>query len=290
MVRDSSAVAVGVLYFSVTTTTRQLKRRKATQRNVDGRYLWGHATQTKRTEMKCAIAVCSFSLVRPAHRRAAPICASASGASTISPSSAETAEEQDLGTLQSGKFKTDEVCLPGSSAPHARFLTVYVTSVSRISVCGGELCQCQGDFEWGGASDHAIETLNSLNLPFDVDEVGCLGACGRGTMIAVDFCNGDSFVLDGLESTLTELGLQKKNELFGGEQASKKPSIDLVSAIREVEGVNRQRARSPSTSGAPSATVDVRERMRQEAAEEAQNPWMNMASYLFKKAIGSDDR
>jgi len=213
--------------------------------------------------MKCAIAVCSFSLVRPAHRRAAPICASASGASTISPSSAETAEEQDLGTLQ---------------------------SVSRISVCGGELCQCQGDFEWGGASDHAIETLNSLNLPFDVDEVGCLGACGRGTMIAVDFCNGDSFVLDGLESTLTELGLQKKNELFGGEQASKKPSIDLVSAIREVEGVNRQRARSPSTSGAPSATVDVRERMRQEAAEEAQNPWMNMASYLFKKAIGSDDR
>jgi len=231
--------------------------------------------------MKCAIAVCSFSLVRPAHRRAAPICASASGASTISPSSAETAEEQDLGTLQ---------------------------SVSRISVCGGELCQCQGDFEWGGASDHAIETLNSLNLPFDVDEVGCLGACGRGTMIAVDFCNGDSFVLDGLESTLTELGLQTNNELFGGKQASEEPSIDLVSvdeintsvvseeipnvtqAIREVEGVNRQRARSPSTSGAPSATVDVRERMRQEAAEEAQNPWMNMASYLFKKAIGSDDR
>ncbi|EJK66530.1 hypothetical protein THAOC_12548 [Thalassiosira oceanica] len=127
-------------------------------------------------------------------------------------------------------------------------------------------------------------------------------------MIAVDFRNGDSFVLDGLESTLTELGLQTNNELFGGKQASEEPSIDLVSvdeintsvvseeipnvtqAIREVEGVNRQRARSPSTSGAPSATVDVRERMRQEAAEEAQNPWMNMASYLFKKAIGSDDR
>ena len=181
--------------------------------------------------------------------------------------------------------------------------------VERISVCGGELCQCQGEFEWGGASDHAIETLESLNLPFDVDEVGCLGACGRGTMIAVDFRNGDSFVLDGLESTLTELGLQTKNESPGGEQVSAEPSIDPVSvderkstaeseeipnvtqSIVEVEGATRRqraRASSPGTSGAP--TVDVRERMRQEAAEEAQNPWMNMAAYLFKKAVGSDDR
>ena len=174
-------------------------------------------------------------------------------------------------------------------------------------MCAAELCQCQGDFEWGGASDHAIETLKGLDLPFDVEEVGCLGACGIGTAIAVDFRNGDSFVLDGLESTLLELGLETKNESVGGEQVSTstETSIEAVSAderiasvesdeipemsqaIGEVEGVTQRRRPSPS---APSAQVDVRERMRQAAAEEVQNPWMNMAAYLFKKAVGSDDR
>lgn len=49
--------------------------------------------------------------------------------------------------------------------------------VLRISVCAGELCQCQGEqFEYtGGASDAAIAELQSLGLPFPVDDVGCLG-------------------------------------------------------------------------------------------------------------------
>ena len=255
--------------------------------------------------LECAIAVCSFLVVRPAdHRRAAPICALTS---TISPS-AETAEEQELGTLQSGKFKKQTKVCTALFRLSCSFRTCVVASVSRISVCAAELCQCQGDFEWGGASDHAIETLKSLDLPFDVDEVGCLGACGIGTAIAVDFRNGDSFVLDGLESTLLELGLETKNESVGGEQVSTstETSIEAVSvderdisvegdeipemtqAIGEAEGVTqRRRPSSPSTQSAP---VDVRERMRQAAAEEVQNPWMNMAAYLFKKAVGSDDR
>lgn len=49
--------------------------------------------------------------------------------------------------------------------------------VLHISVCAGELCQCQGEqFEYtGGASDAAIAELLSLGLPFPIDDVGCLG-------------------------------------------------------------------------------------------------------------------
>jgi hypothetical protein len=48
--------------------------------------------------------------------------------------------------------------------------------VTRISVCAGELCQCQGEkYEYtGGAADAAIKELQSFDLPFPVDQVGCM--------------------------------------------------------------------------------------------------------------------
>ncbi|KAL7540105.1 hypothetical protein ACHAXR_009861 [Thalassiosira sp. AJA248-18] len=167
--------------------------------------------------------------------------------------------------------------------------------VSRISVCTGELCQCQGEqYEYtGGAADAAIEELQSLGLPFPVDEVGCMGACGMGTMIAVDYENGDSTMEDGLESTLIELGIQRKT--------SSHPSVSET-GISEMEGVGNINEESSIPNGASTTTftanikeksksakppllADPRDRMRQEAAEvENPNPWMNMASYIAKKA------
>ena len=48
--------------------------------------------------------------------------------------------------------------------------------ISRISVCTGELCQCQGEqYEYtGGAASAVIEELLNIGLPFPVDEVGCM--------------------------------------------------------------------------------------------------------------------
>ncbi|KAL9190839.1 hypothetical protein ACHAXT_000545 [Thalassiosira profunda] len=184
--------------------------------------------------------------------------------------------------------------------------------VTRISVCAGELCQCQGEYEYeGGAADAAIETLERLELPFPVDEVGCLGACGMGTMIAIDFDNGDSIMTDGLQSTLLELGIDAQKapppsvsnveeaeaengatEAAGVTNSEAPPSAsDLVSDIASVDTVTK--AEIPAQKKPP-ALVDVRDRMRQEAADEEvqTNPWMNMASYLAKKAtdnmFGSD--
>ena len=198
------------------------------------------------------------------------------------------------------------------------------TPVSRISVCAEELCQCQGEqYEYtGGASDDAIEELQSLGLPFPVDRVGCLGACGMGTMIAIDYENGNSVIMDGLESALTELGVQRQSpstadtteiEKDTDEVDSGPVAIPVTKAVEVALDINdgdEDLCSSPIASiplelpitvnnnkkeegrrdeKKPPLLADPRERMRQEAADiEVENPWINMASYLAKKAFGSE--
>lgn len=168
--------------------------------------------------------------------------------------------------------------------------------VTRISVCAGELCQCQGEeFEYtGGASDAAIQELRQLDLKFPIDEVGCLGACGMGTMIAIDYENGDSIMTDGLESTYSELGISPKTQFStDGSVPSRSDTVEATSS--PVAVVSDATSKPIATKKKPSAKelVDVRERMRQEAASaEVENPWLKMGSYLAKKAtdklFGSD--
>lgn len=166
--------------------------------------------------------------------------------------------------------------------------------VSRISVCAGDLCQCQGEqYEYtGGAADAAIEALQGLGLPFPVDEVGCLGACGMGTMVAIDFENGDSIMTDGLESTLLELGIQAQNSpTAASETDSKAPGNG---AVTEAVSGYREDAASEAASSIPTMSkpekplmlADARDRMRLETVDEVENPWVNMAAYLAKKATG----
>lgn len=188
-----------------------------------------------------------------------------------------------------------------TSPVDAKVQTKTEIPVSLISVCAGELCQCQGEqYEYdGGASDAAIAELQSLDLPFPIDEVGCLGACGMGTMIAIDYENGDSIMTDGLDSTLAELGIQRQNlqsasvehessenggqvEAVGNineEAASSVPIVASATVTNEIKENPKPRKRP--------LLADPRERMREEAADEVvDNPWMNMAGYLAKKATG----
>jgi len=155
------------------------------------------------------------------------------------------------------------------------------TRVARISVCTGELCQCQGDNEdTGGAADDALQKLRSLELSFPVDEVGCMGACGMGIMIAIDYENGDSLMTDGPDGVISELGLKVL-------QASA-PTIPLDRTINSTtESLTADKASVEGTARKSRQLADVRERMREEVAKEdrQENPWMNMVSYLAEKAM-----
>lgn len=125
-------------------------------------------------------------------------------------------------------------------------------------------------------------------------------------MIAIDYENGDSIMTDGLDSTLLELGIIKtQNEQPSSsisEQTENKPIEECVAATIEAvfDDDNEEAAVDASISMVPTTTqndtkekpestkppllADARDRMRQEASVEVQNPWMNMASYLAKKA------
>ena len=63
-----------------------------------------------------------------------------------------------------------------SSPANAEYQINTQVPITRISVCAGELCQCQGEkYEYtGGAADAAIKELQSFGLLFPVDEVGCM--------------------------------------------------------------------------------------------------------------------
>lgn len=203
-------------------------------------------------------------------------------------------------TLQGGRTfscheQTTRVQAATATAPTDTDAKVQVKTevpVSRISVCAGELCQCQGEqYEYtGGAADAAIEELQSLGLPFPVDEVGCLGACGMGTMIAIDFENGDSIMTDGLQSTLVELGIQQQNappEDGIGNEGVASSSVEAAASVPNMASATTTFTEEKTKTKKPPMLADPRGRMREEAADiEVKNPWVNMASYLAKKATG----
>jgi hypothetical protein len=62
-----------------------------------------------------------------------------------------------------------------------------------------------------GGDDILADLKSRTNLPYSIEEAPCLGACGRGAMVAIDFENGTSILVTGMEETLSELGLSSSS-------------------------------------------------------------------------------
>ncbi len=103
-----------------------------------------------------------------------------------------------------------------------------------------------------------------------------------GTMVAIDYENGDSIMTDGLESTLVELGiqLQQQHKTFDPARA-----VIGATVAEVVPSDSCNRIEEKSEPDKPPLLADVRDRMRTEAPAETGNPWINMASYLAKKVM-----
>ena len=191
---------------------------------------------------------------------------------------------------------------------------------SLVSVCTAELCCCQEDGVMGG--NEILANLLSRKLPYPVDEAPCLGACGGGAMVVIDFEDGSSALVSGIDETLMELGLlmmtnskdvtvaspattipmnppaatqdSTQEGLVAGSDISRAlldvKSSSIEGYIPEPERKGTVKVTTTTTRVKPSVElVDVRQRMRAEAAvkakeEETVNPWLNAASYLAGKA------
>ena len=103
-----------------------------------------------------------------------------------------------------------------------------------------------------------------------------------GTMVAIDYENGGSIMTDGLVSTVVELGIQLHLTPKTLETAS---AIHGPTVVAATSSNSHNRIEPISESEKPPILADARDRMRTEAAIEVGNPWMNMASYLAKKAM-----
>lgn len=76
--------------------------------------------------------------------------------------------------------------------------------VDRVNICMGELCKCQ---EEGNNAESIMADLQSRNLAFVVEDAPCLGACGVGSMVSIEYQDGDYALVTGLEETLSAIGI-----------------------------------------------------------------------------------
>jgi hypothetical protein len=207
-----------------------------------------------------------------------------------------------------------------SRKPAFRRSKFFAIPVSTVSVCTAELCRCQ---EEGFGADDILSDLLSRDLPYPIDEAPCLGACGSGAMVAIDFEDGTCALVSGLEETLFELGLSQTavpyetpanslDEVKRVEDTAPimavesittiidavvdlaatrtTEEIDLARTVVEIE-IPAEPAKTllltpPPPPAATKKYKDVRDRMRAEAAKDDQrtNPWFNVATYLAEKA------
>ena len=152
--------------------------------------------------------------------------------------------------------------------------------IAAVRVCMGNLCRCQDEAAGGGAEALLAALRARAPLPYPIEEDPCLGACGQGEMVNVEYADGSASLVAGLDATLDALGLAA--------------SARAAAAVAVGAGAEAQeRARSTTSSSAVAAAVadddgvgDARERMRAaaRASPPPQSGWVTLGGYLAKKA------
>ena len=89
------------------------------------------------------------------------------------------------------------LCCARAPPPHCCAL-----DVAAILVCTDPICE-----EEHGALD-VLAALRVERLPAEVIETGCLGCCGCGAQVCVEYANGGASIVSGVAETLVELGLE----------------------------------------------------------------------------------
>ena len=99
--------------------------------------------------------------------------------------------------------------------------------VERVSICLGELCKCQEE-----SSELILQDLQSRNLPYVVEDAPCLGACGMGAMVSIDYQDGGFDLVCGMEETHAAVGI---TQLDGPSQSlEEKQDVELMNDLQQI--------------------------------------------------------
>mmetsp|Transcript_1271 Transcript_1271/g.3573 ORF Transcript_1271/g.3573 Transcript_1271/m.3573 type:complete len:203 (+) Transcript_1271:12-620(+) len=77
--------------------------------------------------------------------------------------------------------------------------------ISRVLVCVGHLCECQGDGVGARALLQELQENKALDAP--VEDTVCLGMCGQGAMGCIEYVNGSETLVAGRDQMLAELNI-----------------------------------------------------------------------------------
>ncbi len=169
--------------------------------------------------------------------------------------------------------------------------------VDRVSICHGELCKCQEEEN----AETIMNDLISRDLPYVVEDAPCLGACGVGAMVSIEYEDGGYDLVTGLQETHIAVGI------LSSPTSSKPPVPAIADPVLEIqqkadfisndedEIIEESQPITMATSLDSQPIKDSAkedhgavQRMRDQAKaaknEEKPNPWVNMALYLAKKA------
>ena len=102
-------------------------------------------------------------------------------------------------------------------------------TVSEVIVCTGSLCTEQDS---GSGALDLLADLRSRELPFAVVESPCLNACGRCAMVAIDFEDGSSSLVGGVDRCLLKLGLDKLDSTRLAPSPPPPPELDALERMR----------------------------------------------------------
>ena len=199
--------------------------------------------------------------------------------------------------------------------------TIDFSSIDKVNVCMGELCKCQE----GDNAESIMNDLQSRNLPFAVEDAPCLGACGVGSMVSIEYMDGDYALVTGLEETLEAIGIHydiktENNNINSEEEGTDLNNVEIEMKMKNVKDIvdekvesmvvadeeivsiaNEEKIESSSMKlDEPKESIEIEDdkvedqhdaikRMRAEASkdEEQSNPWVNMAFYIGKKISDS---
>lgn len=105
-------------------------------------------------------------------------------------------------------------------------------NVERVSVCLGELCKCQEE-----SSEFILQDLQSRNLPYVVEDAPCLGACGMGAMVSIDYKDGGFDLVCGMEETHAAVGIIQVDgpcQSVEINDAEEKQEVDLMNDLQQI--------------------------------------------------------
>ena len=144
--------------------------------------------------------------------------------------------KDDSASVSRGVLAVDFPMLLYAGAPiptAPRSPAIQMAEISRVLVCVGHLCECQGA-DGIGARALLQELKDTTALKAPVQETVCLGMCGMGAMGCVEYADGSESLVAGRTQMLSELNFEASASAPTKEECATEAATGSGGAIERI--------------------------------------------------------